>query len=203
MCCMMNFSTCSDGMGFRVTKLDLPGLLLIEPEQHWDDRGFFSELFRASRLESVGITGLFRQDNLSRSAQNVLRGIHYQLNPGAQGKLVRVLRGALFDVTVDLRRGSRFFGKWSGMELRAGDMKTLWVPPGFGHGFLSLEDGTEVLYKVTEEYDPSLERGILWSDPDLGIRWPVENPVLSERDAALPLLGKAELNFVYDREEEP
>lgn len=189
-------------MGFIVKKLDLPGLLLIEPEQHRDGRGFFSELFRASRLEPAGIPRIFPQDNLTRSAKNVLRGIHYQLNPKAQGKLVRVLRGALFDVTVDLRRGSPFFGAWSARELRGGDMKTLWVPPGFGHGFLSLEDGTEVLYKVTQERDPSLERGILWSDPALGIRWPVEDPVLSDRDAALPLLGEAELNFSYDGEEE-
>jgi dTDP-4-dehydrorhamnose 3,5-epimerase len=202
LCCMMDFSTGS-AMGFRITRLDLPGLLLIEHEPHPDGRGFFTELFRASALEPAGIPRMFPQDNLTRSARNVLRGIHYQLDPASQGKLVCVLGGALFDVAVDLRRGSPCFGRWSAVELRAGDGKILWVPPGFGHAALALEDDTEVLYKVTEEHDPSLDRGILWSDPDLGIRWPVETPVLSERDAAQPLLAQAEINFVYHREEEP
>lgn len=200
---MMDVSTGNEGMGFTVTKLDLPGLLLIESERHGDDRGFLSEIFRASQLQASGIPASFPQDNLSRSGRNVLRGIHYQLNPGAQGKLLRVLRGALFDVAVDLRKGSPTFGKWSGLEMRADAVTALWVPPGFGHGFLALEDGTEVLYGVTREHDPSLERGILWSDPDLGIRWPVGNPVLSKRDADLPPLGQAEINFEYDREGKP
>jgi dTDP-4-dehydrorhamnose 3,5-epimerase len=189
-------------MGFRVRKLDLPGLRLIEPEQHGDERGFFTELFRASRLEAAGIRGPFVQDNVSRSGKNVLRGIHYQLGPAAQGKLLCVLGGAAFDVVVDLRRGSPSFGRWSALELRGRDLATLWIPPGFGHGFLSLEEDTEVFYKVTRERDPLLERGILWSDPDLGIPWPVENPVLSGRDAALPLFGQAELNFVFHGKDE-
>jgi len=199
----MEFSATSEGMGFKIVKLDIEGLLLIESERHGDDRGFFSEIFRASRLRAAGLPASFPQDNLSRSNRNVLRGIHYQLNPGAQGKLLTVLRGALFDVAVDLRRRSPTFGKWSGLEMRAHVTTALWVPPGFGHGYLALEDGTEVLYKVTREHDPSLERGILWSDPDLGIRWPAGNPVLSKRDGDLPLLRHAEINFEYDREVKP
>ncbi len=178
----------------RTLPTELEGPVLIEPEVHGDDRGFFLESWNERRFAEAGIEARFVQDNQSRSARGVLRGIHYQL-ARPQGKLVRVTSGAAFDVAVDLRRSSPQFGKWTGVELTASNKRMLWIPPGFGHGFLALEDGTDFLYKCTDFYLPSDERGVAWNDPAIGVDWPLEDiaPIVSERDSAAPLLADAEV----------
>lgn len=184
-------------MPFEVEKLEIPDVLLIKPKVFTDQRGFFMELFKSSEFRKIGIDLSFVQDNLAMSSKGVLRGLHYQLVPAEQGKLVSCLRGRIWDVAVDIRRGSPWFGKWVARELSEHTKHMLWIPPGFAHGYVSLEDNSLVFYKVTGEYSPEHERGILWSDPDLGISWPVENPVVSEKDASLPPLKDAEFNFTY------
>jgi dTDP-4-dehydrorhamnose 3,5-epimerase len=171
-----------------------PDVALIEPRLFGDDRGFFFESWNARAFASAGIDRAFVQDNHSRSAAHVLRGLHYQL-AHPQGKLVRVTAGRAFDVVVDLRRSSSRFGQWLGVELSAENRMMLWVPPGFAHGFLSLEDDTEFLYKCTDYYAPEDERTILWSDPRIGIEWPLHGarPLLSGKDEAGLLLQDAEL----------
>lgn len=172
----------------------LRGVKLIEPAVRDDARGFFLESFRADRLAALGIEGPWVQDNHSRSAKGVLRGLHYQIER-PQGKLVRVTRGAVFDVAVDLRRSSPNFGEWVGCELSEANRRMLWVPPGFGHGFLTLEDETDFLYKCTDYYAPEHERYIRWDDPDIGIDWPLDDgqtPELSDKDAAGLSLAEAE-----------
>ena len=163
---------------------------LIEPRVFGDQRGFFFESWNAAMFERLGIRANFVQDNHSRSAKGVLRGLHYQIRQ-AQGKLVRVTAGAVYDVVVDLRRGSVTFGRWEGVELSASNRLMLWIPPGFAHGFLSLEDDTEFLYKCTDFYAPEHEFALLWNDPALAIDWPlarVGTLVLSAKDqAAVPL----------------
>jgi dTDP-4-dehydrorhamnose 3,5-epimerase len=162
------------------TKLD--GVVLIKPRLFSDDRGFFFESYNEKSLASAGIPHHFVQDNHSRSSKNVLRGLHYQIRQ-PQGKLVRVVIGAVFDVAVDLRKGSLTFGKWIGEILSAENKDMLWVPPGFAHGFLVLSDSAEVLYKTTDYYAPQFERTIRWDDPDIGIDWPLTgNPQLSAKD---------------------
>jgi dTDP-4-dehydrorhamnose 3,5-epimerase len=162
------------------TKLD--GVVLIKPRLFSDDRGFFFESYNEKALASAGIPHHFVQDNHSRSSKNVLRGLHYQIRQ-PQGKLVRVVIGAVFDVAVDLRKGSLTFGKWVGEVLSAQNRDMLWVPPGFAHGFLVLSDWAEVLYKTTDYYAPQFERTIRWDDPDIGIDWPLTgNPQLSAKD---------------------
>lgn len=175
-------------------RLEIPDVVVLEPRVFGDERGFFFESFsERSFREAVGVDARFVQDNHSRSARGVVRGLHYQLPPSAQGKLVRVVRGAVFDVAVDLRRGSPTFGRWVGTELSEANRRQLWIPEGFAHGFLSLEDGTEVLYKATGFYDPARERGIRWSDPSLGIRWPDVGPVsVSPKDAAAAAFAETE-----------
>jgi dTDP-4-dehydrorhamnose 3,5-epimerase len=168
----------------------LPGVLLIEPEVFGDDRGFFMETYRLDGFRAAGITDAFVQDNHSRSARGVLRGLHYQ-EPNAQGKLVRCTRGAIFDVAVDIRRGSPTFGKWFGIELSDANKLMLWVPPGFAHGFCAMEDGSDLVYKCTTLYDPPSDRAILWNDPEIGIEWPIEVPVLSGKDTKAPRLAEA------------
>lgn len=165
----------------------LPGLLLIEPRVFRDERGFFLETYHRGEFEAAGIRETFVQDNHSRSATGVLRGLHYQVGR-PQGKLVRVVRGAAFDVAVDLRPQSATFGRWHGVTLSADDLRILYVPPGFAHGFCALADGTDFLYKCTDLYAPACERGIRWDDPDLAIDWPVARPLLSDKDLRLPLL---------------
>ena len=174
------------------TKLDGP--VVIEPEIHGDERGFFLESWNEREFTKAGIKARFVQDNHSRSARGVLRGIHYQL-ARPQGKLVRVTSGAAFDVAVDLRRSSPQFGKWTGVELTAANKRMLWIPPGFGHGFLALEDGTDFLYKCTDFYLPIDEREVAWNDPEIGIEWPLESlePIVSKRDSAAPSLADAEV----------
>jgi len=175
----------------NIRETTLPGVLLIEPKVHGDDRGFFMETYRVDLFREAGIHDTFVQDNHSRSARGVLRGLHYQ-EPNAQGKLVRCTRGAIFDVAVDIRRGSPAFGKWFGLELTETNKRMLWIPPGFAHGFCALEDGSDLVYKCTTFYNAPSDRSILWNDPEIGIEWPpIGEPVLSEKDAKAPRLGEA------------
>ncbi len=171
-------------------KTRLDGLVLLAPTVHGDERGFFVETFRSDVAREHGIPTEFVQDNHSRSRQGTLRGIHFQTNPG-QGKLVRVARGRVFDVVVDLRRGSPTFGEWEGVELTDERGETLWIPVGFGHGFLVLSEVADFVYKCTNYYDPATEAGIRFDDPEVGVRWPSEVEFLySERDATAPTLSE-------------
>lgn len=174
----------------KFTRLDIPDLILIEPRVFDDPRGFFLESYHQKLFAENGIRENFVQDNHSRSARGVLRGLHYQLPPASQAKLVRVIRGSLFDVCVDIRRGSKTFGKSAVCTLSARNRNILYVPAGFAHGFCVLEDDTECLYKVSDFYAPEKERGIIWNDPDLGIQWPkLEVPyTLSQKDGKYPQL---------------
>jgi dTDP-4-dehydrorhamnose 3,5-epimerase len=167
----------------KATRLAIPDLILLEPKVFGDARGFFMESYnRRVFHEATGLSPAFIQDNHSKSAKNVLRGLHYQINQ-AQGKLVRVTAGAVFDVAVDIRKSSSTFGRWAGEILSAENKRQLWIPEGFAHGFLVLEDNTEFLYKTTDYYAPAHERTIAWDDPAIGIRWPIEGvPVLSAKD---------------------
>ena len=178
----------------KVIETDLPGVLIIEPTAILDERGFFMESFneRAFR-EATGRDDPFVQDNHSRSARGVLRGLHYQLPPHAQGKLVRVVNGTVFDVAVDMRRSSPTFGRWVGVELSEGNHRQLWIPPGFAHGFLVLSESADFLYKTTDYYAPETEGAVRWDDPALGIEWPEAGvaPQLSAKDQAAPLLAQA------------
>jgi dTDP-4-dehydrorhamnose 3,5-epimerase len=175
----------------KVERLAIPDVLLLTPPRYSDQRGFFSETWSQRRYAELGIPGPFVQDNHSFSARRgVIRGLHAQIAPSVQGKLVRVVRGAIWDVAVDLRRGSAHFGRHVGAELSAENWRQLWIPGGFLHGFCTLEPDTEVIYKVTADYDRAAERGVIWNDPQLAIAWPVEGgPLLSEKDAALPRLA--------------
>jgi dTDP-4-dehydrorhamnose 3,5-epimerase len=171
----------------------IPDVKILTPKIFGDDRGHLYESWNAHSLAKLGLEANFVQDNHSRSARGVLRGLHYQLRQ-PQGKLVRVVAGSAFDVAVDLRRGSPSFGRWAGMELSAANKKQCWIPPGFAHGFLCLEEGTELLYKCTDFYTPEWERAIAWNDPELAIAWPLDGrPLLSPKDASAPLLARAEL----------
>lgn len=172
---------------FRFEQGKIPGLILIEPRVFIDDRGFFMETYRRSEFTSAGIPE-FVQRNHSRSTQGTLRGLHYQRKPVAQGKLVRVILGEIYDVAVDLRQGEPSLGRWSSVVLSAENRRMVYIPPWCAHGFCVLSESAEVLYETTAEYAKELEGGILWSDPDLGIDWPVEKPILSEKDESLPRL---------------
>ncbi len=174
----------------KATPLAIPDVLLIEPKVFGDDRGFFYESFNQRAFaEATGLDLCFVQDNHSKSARNVLRGLHYQLPPREQGKLVRVVAGEVFDVAVDIRKESPTFGRWVGEILSAENKRQFWIPPGFAHGFLTLSESAEFLYKTSDYYVPESERGIAWNDPLLAIVWPlVERPILSARDAAAPEL---------------
>jgi dTDP-4-dehydrorhamnose 3,5-epimerase len=166
----------------KVRRTDIPDVLLIEPDVFGDQRGFFLESWNQREFDRAGIRAHFVQDNLSRSAKGVLRGLHYQIRQ-PQGKLVRVMSGEIYDVAVDVRRSSATFGKWVGEQLSAANHTMIWVPPGFAHGFVVLSDSAEVFYKTTDYYAPEHERTILWSDPDLAIRWPIcGQPALSGKD---------------------
>lgn len=177
----------------KVVDTDLPGVKLIEPRIFGDERGFFLEAWNNRIFAQAGIEAAFVQDNHSRSARGVLRGLHYQM-VRPQGKLVRVVAGRAFDVAVDIRRSSPHFGRWVGYELSAQNKRMLWVPPGFAHGFVALEDGTDFLYKCTEHYAPEHDRAMRWDDPAIGIEWPLGglDPILSAKDRAAPLLAEAE-----------
>jgi len=182
-------------MPFDFDKLEIPGLILIKPKMFADDRGFFFELYKHSDFVRGGIPEHLVQDNYSKSTRGVLRGLHYQKMPKAQGKLVICIKGKIFDVAVDIRKDSAQYGKWVGVNLTEERRDMLYVPPGFAHGFQVLSDTAEVLYKCTNEYSPADDRGIIWSDQDLNIAWPLDHPVLSAKDAVHPRLRDADNNF--------
>ena len=171
----------------KVTETDLPGVLILEPRVFGDDRGFFMETWQRERYREAGIDVDFVQDNLSFSRKGVLRGLHFQ-NPHAQGKLVQVLQGEVFDVAVDIRVGSPTFGRWAGINLSADNKRQFYVPPDFAHGFCVLSETALFSYKCTDLYHPESEGSILWNDPAIGIDWPVSDPSLSEKDAQAPTL---------------
>lgn len=186
-------------MSFVVTETDLPGVLTIVPNVFGDDRGFFFESFNETAFrEGTGVTHSFVQDNHSKSSRGVLRGLHYQFGK-PQGKLVRVIEGAIFDVAVDIREGSPNFGNWVGVELTAENKKQLWVPPDYAHGFLVISESAQVLYKTTDFYSPYHERSIIWNDDNIGILWPDVgmSPTLSKRDSEAHSLERAELPSFY------
>jgi dTDP-4-dehydrorhamnose 3,5-epimerase len=174
----------------KVVETAIPGLLILEPKVFGDDRGFFFESFQAQRYADAGITQPFVQDNISRSGKGILRGLHFQ-NPNSQGKLVSCLEGSVYDVAVDVRRGSPHFGQWVGVELTDRNHRQFWVPPGFAHGFCVTSDYATFYYKCTDYYAPAHEQSILWNDPALAISWPVQSPLLSGKDAAAPTLKDA------------
>ena len=205
-------------MPFNFSCLAIPDVIVIEPTVFPDDRGFFMESYKYSEFSAFGIKEHFVQDNHSRSTKGVLRGLHYQRSPKAQGKLVRVVVGEIFDVGVDIRlaraiekdlpygiremrifhgvkdiswaKGSPTYGRWVGERLSAENKRMLYIPPGFAHGFCVLSEVAEVLYKTTEEYAPEHDAGIIWNDHEIGIEWPIEHPILSPKDAALPRLSE-------------
>lgn len=181
----------SDNFVARFTQLDIPDVLLFSPSRYPDSRGYFTELYNAKVLADVGVTETFVQDNLSLSAMTgTVRGLHFQLPPFSQAKLVRVSKGRILDVTVDVRQGSPTYGRHVAIEISADNDLQIYIPHGFAHGFCTLEPHTEVVYKVSNYYAPQAERGILWSDPQLKINWPVstEDAITSDKDAVLPVL---------------
>jgi len=182
-------------MPFTFTKAPIEGLVIIEPRAFPDERGYFMESYKQSDFEKAGILGPFVQDNHSRSKRGVLRGLHFQRPPYAQGKLVRVSRGRAWDVAVDLREGSPTFGKYFALELSESNRLMFWIPAGFAHGFLALEDDTELQYKCTAEYNAASDGGLRWNDPDIAIAWPDIGiaPIVSAKDAALPTLREVRL----------
>ncbi|MBT5830842.1 MAG: dTDP-4-dehydrorhamnose 3,5-epimerase [Candidatus Latescibacteria bacterium] len=190
-------------MPFEFTPLAIPDVILITAKQFPDDRGFFMETYKETDFASNGITCNFVQDNYSRSTYGVLRGLHYQKDPDAQGKLVSVIKGKIYDVAVDIRQGSPHYGQCVGVELSDERPELLWVPEGFAHGFCVLSDTVDFTYKCSSaEYAPDTYRGIAWDDPDLNISWPIPNPNLSERDQTLPQLKDADNNYEYTRIDE-
>jgi dTDP-4-dehydrorhamnose 3,5-epimerase len=178
----------------NVIRTDLPEVLLLEPAVHPDDRGYLFEAWNRAAFEAAGIKADFVQDNQSRSRKNVIRGLHYQLPPHPQAKLLRVVAGEIFDVAVDIRRSSPNFGKWTGAVLSAENKRMLWIPEGFAHGLLALTDECEIIYKIAGRWSRECERAIRWDDPKIGIEWPlVGKAVVSERDRGASLLGNAEV----------
>ena len=183
-------------MPFQFEQTKLPGVVVITPRVFEDYRGSFLEVYQRSEFEAAGISVDFVQENQSRSIECTLRGLHFQNEPAAQAKLIRVNRGEVFDVSVDIRRDSPTFGQWVGLHLSEKNGMMLFLPRWCAHGFCVLSDEAEILYKVTAEYAPELEGGVLWNDPDLGIDWPIRDPTLSERDRKWPLLRELESSFV-------
>ena len=176
----------------------LPGVCIVEPVVHGDHRGYFMETYSTAAFAAVGIDTVFVQDNQSFSAQKgVLRGIHFQNAPMAQAKLVRVTKGAVLDVAVDLRKGSPTYCQWVSVELSAENKRMFYIPRGFGHGFVTLTDGVEFCYKVDNLYSRECDRGIRFNDPDIGVAWGIEAPILSQKDTTSPLLSESDCNFVY------
>lgn len=180
-------------MPFAFKNLSISGLVLIEPKVFQDGRGFFSELFKSTDFKAAGIKKPFVQVNHSKSEKGVLRGLHYQIPPKAQAKLITVIQGEIFDVAVDIRKKSPTFGKWVGVRLNAKTKNMLYVPEGFAHGFCVTSAIAEMIYFCTDVYSPEHERGIIWNDPDLNIKWPVKNPKLSKRDSKNSMLKEAVL----------
>ena len=186
-------------MTFRFQRLDISDVISIEPQPFSDNRGFFFESFKESEFTLNGIDKKFVQDNYSHSTYGVLRGLHYQKNPKVQAKLVMVLRGKVFDVAVDIRKNSPTFGKWVGEILSDENHKLIYIPEGFAHGFCVLSDCADVLYKVSNEYSPKHEKGIIWNDPKINISWPIKNPIISNKDEELSTLQNIDSNFVYEK----
>ena len=182
-------------MPFNFKRLEIPEVILVEPRVFEDERGFFMETYKMLDFVASGIKGNFVQENHSRSTKGVLRGLHYQNPPFGQGKLVRVVRGEIFDVAVDIRKGSPTYGKWLSVILSEENKNMLYVPEGFAHGFCVLSGIAEVIYKTTDVYSAPSEAGIIWNDEDLNIEWPVKKPDLSERDKKWPTLKEADIKF--------
>lgn len=175
-------------MPFTFKPLDFPDVILIEPKIFEDERGVFLETFKVNDFKVHGIPSIFLQDNYSKSKANVLRGLHFQANPHAQGKLVYVPEGSIFDVVVDIRKSSPTYGQWTSAVLSGENHHMLWVPPGYAHGFCVLSDSADVIYKCTQYYHPASDRGICWNDTDLQIAWPIKNPIISAKDITHPRL---------------
>jgi dTDP-4-dehydrorhamnose 3,5-epimerase len=186
-------------MPFEFCRTEIPEVMLIRPVVFRDRRGFFVESYKRSEFAAHGISDVFVQSNYSRSERGVLRGLHYQREPKAQAKLVQAAKGELFDVVVDMRRGSPTYGKWVSTTLSAHSHTMVYVPAGFAHGFCVTSEAAEVFYFTSEEYAPSCEAGVIWNDPDLAIAWPCADPDLSERDRGWPRLRDADNNFAYLR----
>lgn len=176
-------------MPFEFERLEIPDIILVKPRIFSDERGFFAETYKKSEFIKAGIKEEFIQDNHSRSKRNVLRGLHFQKEPEAQGKLVNCVMGKIWDVAADIRPSSPSYKKWIAVELSEENGRMLYVPAGFAHGFVVLSDWAGVVYKCTREYSPEHDGGVIWNDPEIGIRWPVENPVLSKKDGKLPSLA--------------
>ena len=185
-------------MPFRFTSLEIDGLVLVEPEVFTDTRGSFMETYRYSVFAAFGIKERFLQDGHSRSTKDVLRGLHYQRHPKAQGMLVRAVVGEIFDVAVDIRVGSSTYGRWVSQRLSAANRRMLYVPPWCAHGYCVTSDEAEILYKMTSEYSPELEGGVVWNDPQVAIRWPTDKPHLSTKDSLLPPLRDAGNDSIYE-----
>lgn len=184
-------------MAFEFEPLEIPDVVLVRPTRYTDERGYFQESYRQSAFAEAGIEARFVQDNVARSQAGVLRGLHYQIPPAAQGKLITATQGRIFDVAVDLRVGSPTFGRWVGATLDADVASLLWIPEGFAHGYVALSDVADVHYKVTAEYRPELDRGVLWSDPAIDIEWPVDEPLVSPKDREQPTLDACDNPFRY------
>ncbi|MBP8979822.1 MAG: dTDP-4-dehydrorhamnose 3,5-epimerase [Syntrophobacterales bacterium] len=184
-------------MPFDFRPLEIPEVILVEAKRFPDARGYFAESYKHSEFAAAGIAVSFVQDNFSFSRRGAVRGLHYQKDPAAQGKLVMACTGEIYDVAVDIRRGSPTYGKWVGKILSAQNGLMLYIPPGFAHGFSVLSTDAVVSYKVTREYAAALDRGIIFDDPELAIDWQVADPLLSPKDAALPRLADADIDFVY------
>ncbi len=185
-------------MAFRFMRLSIPDVVCIEPDRYQDDRGSFFELYKHPEFEEFGLHIPFVQFNLSSSRRDVIRGLHYQLNPAAQAKLVMVMSGTIFDVIVDIRKNSPWYGQWVGVEMTSAKKSMVYVPEGFAHGFCAVTDTAEALYCCSQVYMPRYEAGVAWNDPDLAVTWPSVRPVLSDKDRRHPCLKDAANNFVYD-----
>ena len=190
-------------MPFKSEPGPLPGVVVVSPVFHDDNRGTFFEMYKRSEFRELGIDLDFVQDNFSHSVANVVRGLHFQFPPAAQAKLVSVVKGRIIDAIVDIRVGSPGYGKWFSVELSEHNRKSLFVPEGFAHGFQVLSDEADVHYKCSAEFDPATEGGIRWNDPDVAIVWPVTDPVISGRDAALPTLSELANKFVFEGNPHP
>lgn len=184
-------------MTFTFKRLQIPDIILVEPKLFPDNRGFFLENFKESDFSANGIIKKFVQDNVSRSSYGVIRGLHYQNSVKAQAKLVTVIRGKIFDVAVDIRKNSSTYGKWIGEILSDNNHRSLYIPEGFAHGFCVLSEEADLFYKVSNEYSKEHEQGIIWNDPSINIRWPIEKPLISNRDKELPSLENSNNDFVY------
>lgn len=184
-------------MPVSIEETPIPGLLIVKTGVFPDDRGFFSEAYSQKMWEEAGITETFVQDNLSKSKRGTLRGMHYQIEPESMGKLVRCVQGAIFDAAVDLRKGSPTYGHWHGIELTGENHLSFWVPAGFAHGFVALEDNTLVHYKCTSHHAPARERALNYACPKVGIAWPMKPTVITQKDADAPELDQVDTNFVY------